>query len=127
MNSRQRKTRNGWMLVDITVTISIMVMLFICLSLTMTATSGYNRLNLTRVQCLSAVQAQMDSLTARGRLIADEDMARLFEGIQISVSRKTGQGDWKGLELVSISASKQSGRQNVHIQLERYMPQVKEQ
>lgn len=127
MSKRRRKTRNGWILVDITVTIFIMVMLFICLSLTMTAVRGYNRLNLTRAQCLSAVQAQLDSLAARGRLIGDADIARLFAGIEITVYRKPGQGDWDGLELVSISASKPSGRQNVNIQLARYMPQVKEE
>lgn len=127
MNNRRKKTRNGWILIDITVTIFLMVMLFTCLSLTMTATRGYNRLNLTRVQCLSAVQAQMDSLAARGRLIGDKDMNRLFEGIQISVEKKAGEGDWKGLELISISASKRSGRQNVNIQLTRYMPKRKGQ
>ena len=127
MNHRRRIKRNGWVLVDVTVTIFIMVMLFTCLSLTMTAMKGYNRLNLTRVQCLSAAQAQMDSLAARGQLIGDTDMARLFEGIQISVKRTPGQTDWKGLELVSISASKQAGRQNVNIKLARYMPQGKEQ
>lgn len=118
--------RNGWILVDLTVAMFVTTMLLICLSLTMTATRGYNRLNLTRGQCLSAAQAQMDSLAARGRLIGAGDMGRLFEDIKISVDRTAGQGDWKGLELVTISASKQSGKQNVNIKLTRYMPKGKE-
>lgn len=125
MNNKRIKTRNGWILVDFTVSMFITTMLLICLSLTMTATGGYNRLNLTRGQCLSAAQAQMDSLAVRGRLIGAGDMGRLFEGVQISVDRNPGQADWKGLELISISASKQSGKQNVNIKLTRYMPQGK--
>ena len=122
MNKKRRKTRSGWMLIDVSITISLLLILLICLSLTITASRGYNRYNLTRRQCLSAAQAQMDSLAARGHLLGGEDMARLFDGVEVSVERKAGDGDWQGMEMVQVFAVKKSGKQNVRIGLQRYMP-----
>ena len=122
MKNRRRKFRNGWMFVDLTITMFILTMLFVCLSITMKGMRGYNRLNLTRQQCLSAAQAQMDSIAARGNTIGDDDMGRLFEGVGVSIERKPGQGVWKGMEAVTILANKRSGKQDVNIELMRYVP-----
>jgi len=124
MKINPSNNRQGWIMLDFMITVFILVTLFISLAITMTATKRYNRMIHSRQQCLSAARSQIDSLAARGSLISDQDMARLFKGITVNVEISPGTGDWQGLDKVKIAASKQAGRKTVNIVLERYMPQA---
>ena len=86
----------------------------------MSATGRLNRLLLARQQCTAAAQAQLDCLEATGEQLSTEDIARLWPGLEVRTETSAGQGDWKGLELVKVTATNKSLHKEVKVQLCRY-------
>ena len=81
----------------------------------------FNRYQLIRQQCIAAAQAELDSLTAMGRPIPDEDFKRLWPELNISIEEKAGTDQWQGMKLVKVTASGKSFRKQVQIKLSRYI------
>jgi hypothetical protein len=84
---------------------------------------GFRRLNLyhiTRRHCVSAAQATLDSIAVTGAAIDENDMKRLWPDISVRVDESEGTGQWKGLELVSITASGVRLNKKTEVHLSRY-------
>jgi type II secretory pathway pseudopilin PulG len=113
--------RRGFLMTEIVVALAVLGMLLAGLGVSLAGFAGFNRYQLTRQRCIAAAQAQIESIAATGRPIADQDFTRLWPGLTISVQETPGEGQWQGLALVEVTASGKSHRKNVEIQLTRYM------
>ena len=111
----------GFALAETIVSVVLVGAILIALAIFMQATSKFNRYQLTRQQCVAAAQAQLDSISATGRLIGDEDVQRLWPNVLLTVSRSRGDGKWQGTERVQVAATGRVGRTDVVVELSRYI------
>ena len=108
-------------MVELTVGLAIVGILMISLAMSLDAFAKLNRSQLVRQQCISAGQAQLESLAVRGESISDEDFARLWPRLAVSIERSGGTGQWEGMELVKVTTSGKSFGREVKVQLSRYV------
>ncbi len=106
---------------EIIVALTIMAMLLAGLALSMNGLAKFNRYQLVRLQCIAAAQAELDSITATGKPISDEDFHRIWPQISVSIKKSDGDDQWQGMELVNVTASGRNFRKEVEIQLSRYV------
>ncbi len=81
-----------------------------------------NAQQLARQRCIAAGRATLDSLTATGRPLDDEDVRRLWPGVEVHVEYAAGEGDWAGLTLARATAEATGGGYPVRVDLARYLP-----
>ena len=118
-----RKSRyGGFLLVEMTVGLTVLAMLLAGVAFSMNGMAKFNRYQLVRQQCIAAAQAQLDSLTATGKPIPNEDFRRIWPQISVSIEKSDGDDQWQGMELVNVTASGKSFRKEVEIRLARYIP-----
>lgn len=86
--------------------------------------SRLNHYQLTTQHCIAAAQAQLDSITATGKSIPNEDFQRLWPKLTISVENTPGTGQWEGMNLAKVTASGRSFSTRVNIQLSRYVQNI---
>jgi type II secretory pathway pseudopilin PulG len=115
------RREGGFLLSELIVSISLIGMIVVGLAVTMQGTARLNRFQWARQQCIAAAQAQIDSLTATGKLISDEEMQRLWPKVKIAVDRSAGQGQWAGLELLRITATLKATSHPAEVRLARYV------
>jgi len=108
-------------LTEIIIALSILGLLLGGLGVSLAGFARFNRYQLTRQQCIAAAQAQIESIAATGQPIPDQDFARLWPGLTVSIQETPGADQWQGLTLVKVAASDKSRRRNVEIQLARYI------
>jgi type II secretory pathway pseudopilin PulG len=119
--SRKKRRYGGFLLVEMTVGLTVLAMLLAGVAFSMNGMAKFNRYQLVRQQCIAAAQAELDSLTATGKPIPDEDFRRMWPQISVSIEKSDGDDQWQGLELVNVSTSGKSFRKEVKIQLSRYI------
>jgi type II secretory pathway pseudopilin PulG len=119
--SRKKTRYGGFLLAEIIVALTVMAMLLAGLAFSMNGMAKFNRYQLVRQQCIAAAQAQLDSLTATGKPIEDEDFSRIWPELSVSIEKSAGQGQWQAAQLVKVTASGNSFHKNVEIQLSRYV------
>lgn len=117
----KRKTKPGWISTDLIVSLLLLWMILGVLAVSMNATGKYNRLQLVRQQCLAAAQSQMSSVTATGTEISDEDISRLWKDVKVAVEQADGQGQWKGLKQLKVTASSMLKDRQVKVELKKYV------
>lgn len=120
--SRKKIRYGGFFTTEIIVAFTIMAMLLAGLALSLNGLAKFNRYQLVRLQCIAAAQAQLDSITATGKPIQDEDFHRIWPQLSVSVKKSAGSGQWGEMELVEVTATGKSFRKQVEIQLSRYVP-----
>lgn len=118
----KRRKQNGWLVAELAVSLVILAMLMGGLALSLNAFSKLNHYHLVQQCCIAAAQSQLESLTATGGKINDDDVERLWPGVKISIEQEPGRGDWQGLSLVTVSACSKSMGKTVSTQLARYIP-----
>ena len=106
---------------EIIVAFTIMAMLLAGLALSLNGLAKFNRYQLVRQQCIAGAQAQLDSITATGKPIQDEDFHRIWPRLSVSVKKSAGTDQWQAMELVEVTATGKSFRKQVEIQLSRYV------
>jgi len=119
--SLKKRRYGGFLMTEMIVAFSVMAMLISGLALSMNGLAKFNRYQLVRQQCIAAAQAELDSLTATGKPIPDEDVRRIWPQISVSIEKSDGDDQWKGMELVNVTASGMSFRKEVKIELSRYI------
>jgi len=119
--SRKKMRYGGFLMTEIIVALTVMAMLLAGLAFSMNGMAKFNRYQLVRQQCIAAAQAQIDSLTATGKSISDEDFSRIWPQLSVSIEKSAGEDQWQGMELVKVTASGNSFHKNVEIQLSRYV------
>lgn len=117
----QNKRHRGFLVIEITAALAILAILMVGLALSLDGSAKFNRYMLLRQQCTAAAQAQLDSLAVTGRAISETDFNRLWPGLSASIEQTKGTGTWKGMKLVEVATSGNSGRRKVHVRLSRYI------
>ena len=118
----KNKRHEGFLLTEITVAIAILGILVAALALSLHGFARFNRYQLVRQQCIAAAQAELESMAATGEPVPDEDFARLWPKLSVSIEKSPGTGQWLSMELVEITAVGRSFDKEVTIQLSRYFP-----
>jgi len=111
----------GFILAELLISIVILAGVIIGFGETMNAIGKINHYQLARQRCLSAAEAQLDSIAATGEAIGDADVQRLWPGMKTTVTREPGEGEWAGLRLVEARASMTALGQPVSVTLKRYV------
>ena len=119
--SHKKRRSGGFLLAEIIVGLTVLAMLLAGVAFSMNGMAKFNRYQLVRQQCIAAAQAQLDSLTATGMPIKDEDFSRIWPQLSVSIEKSAGQGQWQAAQLVEVTASGKSFRKEVKIQLSRYI------
>ena len=119
--SHKKRRSGGFIFAEIAVGLTVMAMLLAGLALSLNGIAKFNRYQLIRQQCIAAAQAELDSLTATGKPIEDEDFSRIWPQLSVSIEKSAGQGQWQGTQLVEVTASGRNFRKEVIIELSRYV------
>jgi type II secretory pathway pseudopilin PulG len=122
--SRKKRRSGGFMFVEIAVSLTVMAMLLAGVALSMNGIAKFNHYQLVRQHCIAAAQAELDSLTATGEPIGDEDFSRIWPQLSISIEKSAGQGQWQGAQLVKVTTSGRYLRKQVTIELARYISRI---
>lgn len=120
MLGKNRKN-SGFFLAEIIIASAIIGMLLVGLAMSMYGFAKFNRYQLVRQQCIAAAMAQLDSITATGKTIPDEDCKKLWPKLDINVKSSAGTGQWQGLSLVEVTANGMSYSKEVKVKLARYV------
>jgi len=123
--SAKRGKQKGFITAELITAIAVLGVIIVGLTASLSAFSLFNDYQWARQRCIAAAQAQLDSITATGRPVEPEKMARLWGAVEVSVSKKPGEAQWEGLELIEITAAAQAGPRRVTVHLARYIrPEV---
>jgi hypothetical protein len=119
---RNEQTRHrGLMITELIVSMIILGMIMIAFAISL---DGFRRLNhyyFSKQRCVSAAQATLDSISATGTAINDDDLKRLWPGVVIQISKSQGTGQWKGMNLISVTAGTDVRTKKVEVCLSRYI------
>ena len=77
---------NGFLLAELVISMTVLMVILACMALGMRTFVSFNRYQLARQECISAAQAQLDSIAATGKPISDEDSKRLWPRITIKIN-----------------------------------------
>ncbi len=123
--SRKKRRSGGFIFAEIAVGLTVMAMLLAGVAFSLNGIAKFNHYQLVRQKCIAAAQAELDSLTATGRPIEDEDFKRIWPQLSVSIEQSTGQGQWQGTRLVKVTTSGRYLRKQVIIELSRYISEGK--
>ena len=116
-----KKRYAGFLFAEMAVALTITAMLLAGVAFTMNGIAKFNHYQLVRQRCIAAAQAELDSLTATGKLIKDEDFSRIWPQLSVSIEKSAGQGQWQAAQLVKVTTSGKYLRKQVIIELSRYI------
>ena len=115
------KRNSGWIMIEIITAIGVLGVIMVCISLSARTFGQLNKVQLRKQQCLSAAQAQLDSIAMTGERIGQDELNRLWGGIEITVEEQEGRNEWEGLRLVKVTAETTAHQRQVKIELCRYI------
>ncbi len=107
----------GLFLADFLTSIALLGVILTILALSMNGFSKFNRYQWARQRCIAAATAQLDSITATGSPIEEQELQRLWPSMSVTVDRSAASGPWAGLELVQVTAA----TREVKVRLVRYI------
>jgi len=116
----KQKIRKGSLVAETMIAMALLVTIMTCMALGLKTFGNFNRYLYAKQRCISAAQAQLDSISATGSPIADDINARLWPKVKIQIEESPGCGQWQGLKLVTVKAVEQSGTRQAHIEMARY-------
>ncbi len=119
--SDNKRRSGGFIFAEIAVGLTVMAMLLAGVAFSMNGMAKFNRYQLIRQHCIAAAQAELDSITATGEPIGDEDFSRIWPQLSVSIEKSAGQGQWQGAQLVKVTTSGKYLRKQVTIELSRYI------
>jgi type II secretory pathway pseudopilin PulG len=120
-----KRRYGGFLFVEMTVAFTVMAMLLAGVAFSLNGITKFNHYQLIRQQCIAAAQAELDSFTATGGPIKDEDFNRVWPQLSVSIERSAGQGQWQSAQLVKVTTSGRYLRKQVIIELSRYVAMEK--
>ncbi|MGA2916726.1 MAG: type II secretion system protein [Sedimentisphaerales bacterium] len=122
----KRNNHKGFLLAEMIVAMTVLAIILSCLALSMSAFRKINNYQLVRQQCISAAQAQLDSIAAAGRPIGDDDLKRLWPKVNLQIEQSDGTDKWQGMKLVKVRASAKAGNKAVSIELAEFFAPERE-
>ncbi len=119
-NATQRRT-GGWLLTEMLVGMALIAMVIGALAAVRYRSRQLHAMHLLKQQCVSAVQAQLDTIAATGEVLPAADVRRLWPDVTVAIERTDGEGDWAGLTRVNAVATGQCDQRTVRVELGRYV------
>jgi len=116
------KRRGGWLLTEAILSVVLLGMLTGVVVSIQWQAGRFNHHQLTTQRCLAAGEATLESISATGKPIPEEDLRRLWPGVNLKLRRWPGTGDWEGMTLVTVVATARSHQHEVAVELARYLP-----
>jgi type II secretory pathway pseudopilin PulG len=117
----RKATSGGWLLTETVVGLALIGTLLAGLAVTQNGFRKFNGHQLVRQRCIAAGQAELDSMTATGQPIGEDDFNRLWPGLSARIQETPGEGDWAGLKLVQVVTSGSSYGRTITVRLSRYV------
>ena len=117
----EKRKPKGFLLTEMTIALTIFSLLFLALAISLHTFAKFNRYQLVRQRCISAAQAQLDSIAVTGKPISTEDFKRLWPKLNISMKKSDAAGQWQGMKLVKVTAKGNSFNKIVKVELSRYI------
>jgi type II secretory pathway pseudopilin PulG len=117
---------NGYLLTELLVAMTVLAVILVCIALSLNAFGRINNYQLTRQQCISAAQSELDCIAATGRPIDEQDLKRLWPKMSVEIKQSDGINQWQGLKLVKVKATAKADNKNVSIELARYFASERE-
>jgi type II secretory pathway pseudopilin PulG len=118
---RHQPKHDGFLMAELTIALTVLGILLVCFALSLQAFAQFNSYQLVRQRCIAAAQAELDSIAATGNSIPAEDFQRLWPRLNVSIKKSLGTGQWEGMELVKVTTKGKSFRNEINIQLSRYV------
>ena len=109
------------MMIEMMVALGILGILVVGLAQTQYQVQRFNAVQLARMRCIAAAQAQLDSIAVTGGPIAADELARLWPDIRLEVEQSAGEGQWTGLRLLKVTAVGKAKGPEVEVELTRYV------
>ena len=116
----KRSKHKGFLMTELIVAMTVLAIILICLAFAMKAFRKINNYQLVRQQCISAAQAQLDSIAAAGRSIDNDNSKRLWPKVDIQIEQSNGTGQWEGMKLIKVKASAHAANKAVSVELAGY-------
>jgi len=117
---------NGFLMTELMVALTVLIVILACMALSLRAFSKINNYQLTRQQCISAAQAQLDCIAVTGSPIDNEIIKRLWPKVNIQIEQSDGKYQWEGLKLVKVKATANADRKAVSVELAGYLAPERE-
>ena len=114
----KNKRQKGFLLADFLTATVLLGLLIVVLAVSMGGFTKFNSYQWARQRCLAAATAQLDSITATGSAIGEQELQRLWPHLNVVVDRAPAEGPWAGLELVQVTAATKETK----VRLARYIP-----
>lgn len=112
---------HGFLMVEVITSLFLAILLVAALMTAMRFYSIVNRSQLARQQCLSAVQAQLDSIMVQKKQLSQDDIRRLWPSVVCTVEKQPGQESWKGLDLYTVTATTKIRNREISVRMNRYI------
>ncbi|MHC4067966.1 MAG: type II secretion system protein [Planctomycetota bacterium] len=119
MTDKKRKYR-GFLFAELVVSLTILGVILAGLAMSLDGIRRLNDYQLVRQRCVSAAQAELDSIAITGKAIDESDFERLWPKMTVSIEQSQGAGQWEGMQLVRVTTSAESSKNKVEIRLSRY-------
>ena len=117
----KNKKYDGFLLPELAISVSLLGVLLTLLAVSLNSFRRFNHYQLVRQRCVSAAQAQLDSIAVTGKAIDEEDFKRLWPKLSVSIQKSAGSGQWEGLKLIQVKAKAKSFNRDVKVELSRYI------
>lgn len=111
-------------MMEVLATIGLILLISAGLATVLHQTGKFNAYELARQQCISALQASLDSVQTTGNFLSKEELKRLWPNVTVEMQQSPGQGVWKGLSFVEGKAVRRIKNKQIQVQLARYIRQA---
>ncbi|MCE5340085.1 MAG: hypothetical protein LLF92_03025 [Planctomycetaceae bacterium] len=122
---KKKFKNNGSLMAETMIAMALLGTIMVCMAIGLKTFGNFNKYLFAKQRCISAAQAQLDSISATGTPISDEINKRLWPKVKINIEESQGSGQWQGLKLVKVKAVEQSGQKQAHIEMARYFAEKK--
>jgi type II secretory pathway pseudopilin PulG len=107
----------GFFLADFLTATALLGLIITLLAVSVGGFSKFNQYQWARQRCVAAATAQIDSITATGSPVQEQELQRLWPQVSVTVDRAAADGPWTGLERVQVTAA----AWQVKVRLTRYI------
>jgi len=115
------RKNKGFVFVELMVTITVLGFILSAFTASLIAFIRFNHYQLTRQQCTSAAQAQIESVALSGSKLNNNLMKRLWPKVSTTIEKNPGTKQWQSLMLVKVRANAKSFNRDVIIEVSRYV------
>ena len=119
MTDKKRKYK-GFLFAELIISLTILGIILAGLAMSLDGIRRLNDYQLVRQRCVSAAQAELESIAITGKAIDENNFKRLWPKMSVSIEKSQGTGQWEGMQLVQVTTSAESPKNKVEIRLSRY-------